>query len=151
MRSPLIKAIVSVFASLGILSGNVALADGIASKDKARTPTMTVGSTSYGPFRTTVKLTPASRQPRHLWRIHKSVKRQTRLRERVAKRESSFIAKEEVKQANSNPSRRVDRIKLLKRGNGRLPMHCQSLHTHLKAVCQRDAQLLREQVIGDRL
>lgn len=146
MRTPL-KAIISICTSLTMFSGNIALADGIASKDKSRSPMATSGQSAYGPFRAIRKTTLSTRQPRHLWRIHKSVERQTRLRERMAKKESSFIAKEEVKQANSNPSRQVDRIKLLKRGDSRLPMHCKNLHTHLRAVCQRDAQLLRKQTV----
>ncbi len=144
MRTPL-KAIISICTSLTMFSGNIALADGIASKDKTRTPMMTAGQPAYGPFRAVKKTTLLSRQPRNIWKIHKSVNRWTRLRERMAKKESSFIAKEEVKQLNSNPGRQIDRIKLLKRGDGRLPMHCKSLHTHLRAVCQRDAQLLRKQ------
>ncbi len=144
MRTPL-KAIISICTSLTMFSGNIALADGIASKDKSRTPMMTAGEPVYGPFRVIRKTTLTSRQPRNVWKIHKSVKRQTRQRERMAKKESSFISKEEAKQANSNPGRRVDRIKLLKRGESRLPMHCKNLHTHLRAMCQRDAQLLRKQ------
>ncbi len=136
-----LKAVVSICTSLSFFSGSIAFADGISSKDKVRTPIDTVQGIVYGPYQVIKKKVYTSRQHRNIWKIHTSVKRQAKIRERMAKKEEGFIRKESVKISNSNPGRQVDRLKLVKRGNERLKAECKTLHTHLRAVCQRDAQL----------
>lgn len=131
-------------AALGLicsyaLSG-IAFADGIGSKLKSRMPSdggmLKRGTNVHGLRPIDAKLPPGDIAISVL--IRKNLRLQTK--QNVASDDATVRTKRNG-ETTINPALKIDRLKLIKRGQSAQPMHCITLHTHARAVCQRDALL----------
>lgn len=142
------KTFAAVATSIAFISGSIALADGLASKDKVRTPLAAGAFTMIGahskPARSSIVTKKQREQLKITVWLRKNLRSQTRTMNAVAREDQPAIPFHLTKDA-VNPERSIDRLRLVKRGMGALPMRCQTLHTHERAICQRDVQLRKSQ------
>ncbi|MSR67595.1 hypothetical protein EXS65_02090 [Candidatus Peribacteria bacterium] len=144
-----LKAIVTVSTVIACLSGSLAIAGGLSSKDKARTPFAAGALTTMGAHSQPVPRFLTKKQRTQLAisaKIQRNIRAQTRTlgTPKSAGKPVLFSTSTEY----VNPQLIVDRERLVKRGMSAHPIRCAKLHTHARATCQRDAQLQRRQVIG---
>ena len=135
-----IGSTVSLLLLLTSLSGTVAWADGLSSKDKLRIPQpagleIHAGEHIFQGIDLSGSTVPTSDEEK----IGIQVRRNARLQQRKTK----IQATEEHKTVPSQPGNRIDRERLIRHGRTELKSSCMALHTHDRAICLRDAQLER--------
>lgn len=120
------------------LSATSVLADGIRSKDKARSPQMMTGAydvvvQEIREYASTFSLLLRAKYNGVI------IRRNVRLKVRSEQSQ----ARKTKPQAPSAPVLSIKRERLVERGRRMMPRSCALLHTHARAVCLRDAQLKR--------
>ena len=133
-------AIAMSCVTFSLLTTGIALADGLQSQNKLRVPQATV-LTPRTDSRGHVIPNQPLQVPRTLSdeeKISMMVRRKARL---SARKDRQSQGVQTAKDSNAtNPG--TDRANLIHRGMLKQPQKCQLLHTHARATCLRDAELL---------
>ena len=143
----ILKAFATVAASIAFVSGSIAFADGIASKDKVRTPLAAGAFTSIGAHSEPARSYVVTKKQREQLKITVWIRKNLRSSVKTMNasvRHDRSVTPFRVTENAVNPERSIDRLRLVKRGMGALPIECRRLHTHERAICQRDAQLRKD-------
>lgn len=132
--------------ALGCAVSSIALADGLSSKAKSRIPSV-VDMNKEGKHPPLLLPIDAKKAPGDL-KISAAVRKNLRLQALFQKHSQTKIKTVLKKNIDSpiNPALRIDRLKLIKRGQGLQPVSCERLHTHDRTTCERDAILNRSDV-----
>ncbi len=138
----ILKGLVAISTVFACVSGSLAVAGGLGSKDKARTPFAAGAFTTIGAH--------SERAPRYLskkqrtqMKISANIRKNIRTQARTLSAPKNTAKRELFSNSTVfvNPQLQIDRQRLVARGKSSQPMHCAKLHTHERAICQRDAQL----------
>lgn len=133
-------------AALSFAVSGIAFADGLSSKAKSRIPSV-IDVNQEGSHPTLLLPIDAKKAPGDI-RISVAVRKNLRLQALFQKNSLTKTEATVKKNMESpiNPTLRIDRLKLIKRGQGAQPISCERLHTHDRARCERDALLNRSDV-----
>ena len=128
--------VVASCAFLLFLSAGVALADGIHSKNKARIPmpTLTAEQAQVKNYKKQIYLSNAVSEETKIAMV---VRRTQRGILRKNKREVAT----EIQTPGATLG--IDRARMIKRHLQQIPTSCIRLHTHERAACQKNAQLMK--------
>ena len=128
--------IVASCAFLLFLSAGAALADGINSKNKARIsmPTLTAEQAQVKNYKKQIYLSNAVSE-------EKKIAMAVRRIQRGLLRKNNKEVTTEVQTPGAVLG--IDRARMIKRHLQRIPANCIRLHTHERAACQKNAQLMK--------
>lgn len=140
------KSFIALSTAIACVSGSVAFADGPGSKDKSRMPLAAGEVITIGAHSQPAPSFFTSKKVRDQMKISAWIRHNLAAQKRAAEAPKTKADRAHWVHENTdyvNPQMKIDRLRLVTRGMGAQPIECERLHTHERAVCQRDAQLRR--------